>query len=52
MYDYNDAYTLFKWTVKITQLPPAAVNPNNYDKKVVFKNCIPFTDYIREINNM
>ena len=26
-------------------------NPNNGDKNVVFKNCVPFTDSRSEINN-
>ena len=29
----------------------AAAAPNNRLKKVIFKNCAPFTDYISEINN-
>ena len=26
-------------------------NATNNDKKIIFKNCAPFTDYISEINN-
>ena len=47
--DYSDAYILFKGTITIeTQ---ARDDPNNGDKEVVLKNCVPFTDFISEINN-
>ena len=49
--DYSDAYILVKETITITPVPPQAQDPNNNDKKVVFKNCTPFTGCIREINN-
>ena len=49
--DYSDAYILLKGAIRIAPVPPSAVNPNNNDKKVVFKNCAPFTDCISEINN-
>ena len=48
--DYSDANILVKGTRSITQvLAPA--QPGNVGKKVVFKNCAPFTDCIKEINN-
>ena len=47
--DYSDAYIIVKRT--ITVAPPTALNPNNYDKEVVFKNCAPITDYIIETND-
>ena len=34
----------------IFPLDPPLTAPNNRDKKVLFKNCAPFTEYIREIN--
>ena len=46
--DHSDAYILVKRTISITA--QAGSSPNN-DKKVVFKNCAPFTDCISEINN-
>ena len=46
---YNDAYILVKGTISITA--EAGDNPNNANKKVVFKNYALFTDYISEINN-
>ena len=49
--DYSDAYILVKGTITITPVPPPAVNPNNNDKEVVFKNCAPFNDCTSEINN-
>ena len=47
--DYSDAYTLVKWSISIAE--QAGDNSNNANKKVVFKNCTPFTDCISEINN-
>ena len=41
--------TKTKTTVKSSS--KAAVAPNNRNKKVIFKNCAPFTDCISEINN-
>ena len=32
-------------------MPSSAANPNNNDKEIVFKNCIPFMDSISEISN-
>ena len=51
LYDYSDAYILVKGTITIAPAPTTAVNPNNNDIKVVFKNCALFTDCISEINN-
>ena len=51
LYDYSDGYILFKGTITIVPVPPPALNPNNYDKEVVFKNSAPFTDCIGEIKN-
>ena len=47
--DYSDAYVLAKGTTPITA--QAGYNPDNANRKVVFKNCAPFTDCISEINN-
>ena len=51
--DYSDAYILVKGTisVNITAAAGAAVNNNSNNKKVIFKNCAPFTNCISEINN-
>ena len=47
--DSSDAYILVKGTISIAA--QAGDNPNNANKKLVFKNCAPFTDCINEINN-
>ena len=46
---YSDAFILVKGAMSIAV--QAGDNPNNANKKVVFKNCAPFTDCISEINN-
>ena len=48
--DYSDAYILVKGHISINNTgTPAA--PNNRNKKVIFKNCAPFTNCISKINN-
>ena len=48
--DYSDAYILVKGTISVNDTAVgAAVNDTN--KKVIFKNCAPFTNCISEINN-
>ena len=49
--DYSDAYIFVKGTITVNNT--AAVDPdtNNANKKVIFKNCFPFTNCISEINN-
>ena len=49
--DYSDAYTLVKGTIAVNNTAAAGANANNPDKKVIFKNCAPFTNCISEINN-
>ena len=51
LYDYSDAYILLKGTITVTNTAAAGVAVNNTNKKVIFKNCAPFTDCITEINN-
>ena len=48
--DYSDAYIHVKGTITApnTGTAPAA---NNRNKKVIFKNCAPFTNCISEIND-
>ena len=41
---YSDAHTLVKGTISIAPVPPPAVNANNNNKEVVFKNYTTFTD--------
>ena len=47
--DYNNAYILVKGNIIIAQETAAA--PKNANKKVIFKNCAPFTGCISRINN-
>ena len=49
--DYSDAYILVKGTIAVNNTAAADPNANNTNKKVVFKNCAPFTNCISEINN-
>ena len=51
LYDYSDAYVLIKGV--ITAISTATqVQPNNgANRKVIFNNCVPFTDCISRINN-
>ena len=49
--DYNDAYTLVKGTITAPNTAAAGVAVNNTNKKVVFKNCAPFTSCKTEIND-
>ena len=48
--DYSDGYILVKGTISIERVI-APAQPENVGKKLVFKNCVPFTDCVREINN-
>ena len=48
--DYSDGYILVKGTLSIERVI-APAQPENVRKKVVFKNCVPFTDCVSEINN-
>ena len=47
--DYSDAYIIVKGTMSIVK--QTVENLNNSNKKLVFKNCAPFTDCLSEINN-
>ena len=49
--DYSDMYILLKGTIIVPNTVAAGVAVNNTNKKVVFKNCTPFTDCITKINN-
>ena len=49
--DYSDAYIPVKGTISVTNTAAAGVAVNNTNKKVIFKNCPPFTNCISEINN-
>ena len=49
--DYSDAYILVKGTISANNTADADANANNTNKKLIFKNCAPFTNCISEINN-
>ena len=49
--DYSDAYILVKGTISLNNTAAADAAVNNTNKKVIFKNCAPFTNCISEINN-
>ena len=48
--DYSDAYILVKGNISVNNTAGAAA-ANNTNKKIIFKNCAPFTNCIIKINN-
>ena len=48
--DYSDAYVLAKGTISVNNTAAQGAAANNTSKKVIFKNCAPFTNCISEIN--
>ena len=51
LYDYSDSYMHFKGTIAVPNTAGADSTVNNTNKKVIFRNCAPFTDCMSEINN-
>ena len=49
--DYSDAYILVKGNITVNNTAAAGAAANNTNKKVIFKNCAPFTNCISKINN-
>ena len=49
--DYSDAYILVKGTISVNNTAAQGAAANNTNKKVIFKNCAPFTICISEIIN-
>ena len=49
--DYSDAYILVKGTINVNNTAAQGAAANNDDKKVIFKNCAPFTNCRSEVNN-
>ena len=49
--DCSDGYILVKANISVNNTAAAAADPNNRNKKVIFKNCAPFTCCISKINN-
>ena len=51
LYDYSDAYILVKGNITVNNTAADGADANNDNKKVIFKNCAPFTNCISKINN-
>ena len=49
--EYSDTYILVKGTITVPNTTDSGAAVNNTNKKVIFKNCTPFTDCITKINN-
>ena len=49
--DYGDAYILVEGNITVNNTAGSGAAANNTDKKVIFKNCAPFTNCISKINN-
>ena len=49
--DYSDAYIFVKGNITVNNPVAAGANANNTNKKVIFKNCLPFIYCINKINN-
>ena len=49
--DYSNAYILVKGNITVNNTAGAGAAANNINKKVIFKNCAPFTNCISEIYN-
>ena len=51
LWDYSYAYILVKGNISGNNTADDDDDTNNINKKVIFKNCTPFTDCISKINN-
>ena len=49
--DYNDAYIHVKATITVPNTADVGAAVDNTNKKVIFKNRIPFSSCISKINN-
>ena len=49
--DYSDASILVKGTISVNNTATEGAAANNTNRKVIFKDCAPFTNCISEINN-
>ena len=49
--NYSDAYILVKGNISVNNNAGPGAPANNISKKVIFKNCAPFTNCISKINN-
>ena len=49
--DYGDAYILVKGNLTVNNIAEAGAATDNTNKKLIFKNCAPFTNCISKISN-
>ena len=49
--DYSNAYIIVKGNITVNNTAADGAAANNTNKKVIFKNCAPFTNCISKINN-
>ena len=49
--DYSDAYIVAKGNITVNNTAAEGASANNTNKKVIFKNCAPFTNCMSKINN-
>ena len=49
--DYSDTYIIVKGIITVNDIAGAGAAANNGNKKVIFKNCAPFTNFISKVNN-
>ena len=49
--DYSDSYTLVKGNIMVNNTAAEGAAATNTNKKVIFKNCTPFTKCISKINH-
>ena len=49
--DCSDAYILVEGTVTVVSTLTTTADVNNTNKKVILKNCTPFTDCTSKISN-
>ena len=49
--DYSDAYILVKRNIAVNNTLDVSTAANNTNRKVIFKNCAPFSNCISKINN-
>ena len=49
--NYSDAYILVKGNITVNNNAGASAAANNTNKKLILKNCAPFTNCISKINN-
>ena len=49
--DYSDAYIVVKGNITVNNTAAEGAAATNTNKKVIFKNCVPFTNCTSKINN-